>query len=200
MTIFILFSVLTGMIAGYLLQGSAFIHLADSIVSLSLAALLFLIGVELGSKRTYLLEIKKWGWQLLFLPLLAGAGSILGGIIGAYFLNIRWFEGAAIGSGFGWYSLSGVLIADLYSIKLGAVGFLANVFRELLAFLLIPVILNRMGGGPAVALGGAASMDTLLPVIHKSSSGHYTLPAVATGIILSSLVPLLVPFFLSFAI
>lgn len=90
---------------------------------------------------------------------LSVAAAVLAGLLLAMPLK----EAVAVGAGFGWYSLSGVLIAATHSVELGATAFLANVARELMAFLLIPLLVSRVGKLAAIAPGGATTMDSTLP-------------------------------------
>ena len=99
-------------------------------------------------------------------------------------------------SGFGWYSLSSVLIAQAHSPLLGALAFLANVLRELLAIILTPLVARWLGAVPAIAPGGATAMDVLLPVISRAAGREYAPLAFFSGAMLSLAVPLFVNLFL----
>jgi len=97
------------------------------------------------------------------------------------------------GAGVGWYSLSGVLVAKLHSPALGALAFLTNLFRELLAFLLVPLLSARLGVLAAIAPCGATAMDTTLPVIQRVAGPTAAMVAFLTGAVLSAIVPILIP-------
>ena len=136
--------------------------------------------------------LRNAGLRPLLLPLAVVAGSLSFGALTALVLPFAPRETAAVSAGMGWYSLAPSLIAP-YSLKLSAVAFLANILRELLSILLIPVIARRLGYLESIAIAGATAMDTLLPVILKSTNRHATVYAFASGQICSLLVPLLVP-------
>ncbi|MFZ5648571.1 MAG: lysine exporter LysO family protein [Bacillota bacterium] len=102
-------------------------------------------------------------------------------------------EASAVGAGFGWYSLSGVILSQIYSVEAGALAFLTNVMREIIAFVLIPVLAARIGSLAAVAPGGATTMDTTLPLIARSTDADTTVIAFVNGATLSAMVPVLVP-------
>lgn len=106
-------------------------------------------------------------------------------------------ESAAIGAGFGWYSLSGGLLAKIYSVETGALAFLTNVSRELITFVVTPILAAKAGRMAAVAPGGATTMDTTLPLIARVTDPETALVALVNGTVLSSLVPVLVPLFIS---
>ena len=78
-------------------------------------------------------------------------------------------------------------------METGALAFLTNVSRELIAFMLIPVLAAKLGHLVAVSPGGATTMDTTLPLIAKTTDADTTVIAVVNGTILSSMVPFLVP-------
>ena len=73
----------------------------------------------------------------------------------------------AISAGLGWYSLSGVLLTDLISAEIGTIAFLSNILREILTFLLIPVLAKYLNGYTAIAPAGATSSDTSLSILMK---------------------------------
>jgi uncharacterized membrane protein YbjE (DUF340 family) len=104
-------------------------------------------------------------------------------------------EAGAVGAGFGWYTLSAIIIAP-YQAELSVLAFLTNIMREIIAILTIPVIAKRLGYITAIAPSGATAMDTTLPIISKHTSGETAVLAFATGLTLSLMVPVLVPFIL----
>ncbi len=76
---------------------------------------------------------------------------------------------------------------------LGAIGFLTNVIRELLAFVLIPVLAARLDPLTAIAPAGATAMDTTLPLIQRAAGSTTAIIAFVSGTVLSSAVPVLIP-------
>ncbi|WP_297471020.1 lysine exporter LysO family protein [Thermococcus sp.] len=160
-----------------------------------LYVLIFLIGMDLGlSFRKE--ELMKVGRKALLLPFLTLIGSILGGLIASLLLGIEPKWGLAIGAGCGWYSLTGPLIAQ-YSPLYGAVGFLGNLMREILTILIYPIATKRIDPKKAVAMGGATTMDTTLPIITKFGGREVALVAFVHGFVLTALVPFLLPLILT---
>lgn len=107
-----------------------------------------------------------------------------------------------IGSGFGYYSLSSVLIADIKSATLGPQGaaelatiaLLANVIREMIALFGTPVLARWGGRLVPISVAGINSMDVCLPMIVRSSyKGEELIPiAILHGIALEVSVPFLI--------
>jgi uncharacterized membrane protein YbjE (DUF340 family) len=160
--------------------------------------LLFLIGFGLGSDEKILKKIKGHQKTVFIIT----SGTILGTIIGsaASILLIKDFdlkEIIAVGSGFGYYSLSSVLISNMHSDVLGTVALLSNLLREILTLLLAPIIGKLFGKYAIIMSGGATSMDTTLPVVIKFSGKDLSIISIVHGFLLTLLVPILVTLLLS---
>jgi len=84
-------------------------------------------------------------------------------------------------------------VAKLHSPELGALAFLTNLFRELLAFLFVPVLSARLGMLTAIAPCGATAMDTTLPLIQRTAGPTAAVIAFLSGLVLSLVVPILIP-------
>lgn len=161
-----------------------------------LGFLLLVIGIDLGKSGHLFLALRRLGPTVILIPVAIIIGSLVGGIAVSPVGNLTWREGAAVASGFGWYSLSSLIIADIHSPLLGAMAFLANVFREIIALIITPLVARKLGGLAAIAPGGATSMDVLLPAIVRGGGGHYASLAFFSGGILSLAVPIFVRMFL----
>ena len=161
--------------------------------------MLFFVGIDIGKNKEVFNRIKVLGWKILLLPISIATGSIIGAMIISYSINLPLWEAAAVGSGMGWYSFSAVIIDQLHSTQLGAIGFLSNVLREILAILILPLIAKYFQPLYAIAPAGATAMDTVLPLISRYTSPEISILAFITGVVLSTMIPFLVPFFLQFA-
>ncbi len=197
MALLIAFTVLSGIAAGRLFLGPEANAPIEAAVTYLLALLVFAAGIEIGRNKTAFGQLKKFGWKIGAVPLAIVVGTLAGAALAAGILNLPLHEVLAVGAGLGWYSLSGILIAQLYSIELGTTAFLANVFRELLAFLMIPFLARHLGKITAIAPGGATTMDSTLPLITKVTDTHTALIAFISGLVLTTLIPFLIPFLLS---
>ncbi len=194
---------LTALIAGTVLAGlavGAFKLLPSGVVawlatvtSVALGVLLFGIGIEIGYNRRAWRELRHLGLRVLCLPLAVAVGSIAGALGAGWGLGLPLNEASAIGAGFGWYSLSGVLLTQLAGASVGALAFLTNVLRELVAVLTMPFLARYLGRAAAVAAGGATSMDSTLPVVVRAAGDEAALLAFTSGAVLTALVPVLVP-------
>ncbi|MBS9402816.1 lysine exporter LysO family protein [Halomonas sp. TRM85114] len=168
---------------------------ADSLAEWVLYALLALIGCQLRNSGMPLKQILLNRHGLAIAMMLA-ATSLVGGLLAAPLLGLAWNEGLAMAAGFGWYSLSGILIGDQLGPLLGGIAFFNDLARELIAFVLIPLVIHRHAA-LAIGYGGATSMDFTLPVIQQHGGVACVPVAVVSGFILSLLSPPLILLFLS---
>ena len=168
----------------------------SSLVSYLLYGMLFFVGMSLVQKNISfkgLLSDK----AVLLLPLFTIAGSYLGALLTPLVTPYTIKEGLGMVSGFGWYSLSGILISDLGYPILGSVSFLVNLLRESFAFFLIP-LLGRLGRRyfyPAVCTAGATSMDVTLVLLTSHFGTKVIIASIYHGVVMSLVAPLLIPLF-----
>ncbi len=158
-----------------------------------LNALLFFVGMQFAQsgisfKAVFLRP------DTLMIPVATAVGSILGGLVLAPVFRLPAGHAMSLNAGFGWYTLSGVLIANLGNPILGSAAFLANLFRESLAFLTIPLLARTRWPHLAIGAGGATAMDVTLPLIEQCVGPESVPASFASGVLLSLSVPVLVPF------
>ncbi|MEC9492707.1 lysine exporter LysO family protein [Flexistipes sp.] len=168
----------------------------DEITRYMLYLLLLLIGYDIGRDKNTIRKLINADRQAFFIPFGTIAGTLAGGAFAVLFINMSIKDSLAVSAGFGWYSLSAVIIADAKGSDLGSVAFLTNVFREIISIILIPVLAKYVNPYVSIAPGGATTMDTTLPIIEKYAGSSAAFIAFLHGFILSSLVPVLVPVFL----
>jgi len=186
--------VTAGLLAGPHL-GEGLFTTADVLAEWVLYLLLALIGCQLRNSGMPLKQILLNRLGLAIAVTLA-LSSLLAGLVAAPLLALSWNEGLAMAAGFGWYSLSAILIGDQLGPLMGGVAFFNDLTRELLAFILIPLVIHRHTA-LAIGYGGATSMDFTLPVIQQHGGVACVPIAVVSGFILSLLSPPLILFFLS---
>ncbi len=163
----------------------------------ALYGLLFLVGIGVGSSTDTLIILRRVNWKIVLVPVSVILGTLLGaGLVAKLLPGISVREGTAVGAGFGYYSLSSVLISQVHSETLGVVALLANIMREMLTLLLAPLLTRYLGKLAPIAAGGATTMDTTLPIITRFTGSEYAVIAVFSGLVLSILVPFLVVFIL----
>lgn len=188
-----LLAVLAGLLAGRLLLPP--LPWTESVATWALMLLLFLIGIQLKNAGLSLRRLLM-NHQGVGIALTVVVSSLLAGLLLMPFIPLPWHDVLALCSGFGWYSLTGIVIGDALGPAWGGVAFLNDVLREIIALSLIPVVI---GSRPAMAIGygGATAMDFTLPVI-RSSGGLVCVPvAIASGFLLSLLSPVLMALLLS---
>ncbi|WP_101909912.1 lysine exporter LysO family protein [Marasmitruncus massiliensis] len=186
-------SLVLGILCGGLFLSPEMTAGMDTLMSYALMILLVSVGIEVGTNKTVFRKIREYHIKILAIPLGVAVGSISGGILLGIFLGDAPNVSAAISSGFGFYSVSAVILRELGGSRLGTVAFMTNMFRELLSYLLIPLVAKYCGRYAAIAPSGATAMDTTLPAIAKSTDHETALMAVITGVVLTALVPILVP-------
>lgn len=199
MTKGIIISVIVGILSGYLWVPDWFIAKTGDLLVVGLCILLFFIGIDLGKEGTVISNIKKVGIRLIVFPVAIIIGTFAGSLVASIFLPINWLDSLMVGSGFGWYTLAPVILSQ-YSNEVAAISFMHNVFRELFGIILIPIVAKKIGYVECISLPGAAAMDVCLPVVEAATKGDIVVYSFVSGVVLSLLVPVLVPLFMNLAI
>lgn len=195
MTLSIILSIVIGIIAGMTVLPASIMPSMDMFTTIALNILILFVGIDIGMNKHIFKDVKKHGLLLLIIPISIIIGSATGGILAGWFFKMENNVSLAIGAGYGWYSLSGIMLAKLHSPEVGAIAFLTNVFREIFAVLSIPFIAKYMNEYTTIGPAGATSMDTLLPVISRYTNPEIAVIGFFNGVVLSALVPILVRFF-----
>ncbi len=182
-------------VAGFLtgLTQLAFLRHASTASEYALIFLLFLVGVQLRGSGMTLRQIllNRRGMLVSVVVLLS---ALLGGAIAAALLGLPLKAGLALASGFGWYSLSGILITEAFGPVIGSAAFFNDLVRELTAIMLIPALIARHRSS-ALGLCGATAMDFTLPVLQRAGGNEIVPAAIVHGFVMSLLAPLLIAFF-----
>lgn len=173
--------------------------LIDSDISYyALCALMFCVGIGIGSDSEMLSSFKKVNPRLMMLPIMTIVGTLAGTAAAALLLPHRHlFDCMAIGSGFGYYSLSSIFITEYKGAELGTMALLANIMREILTLLCAPLLVRWFGKLAPITLGGATTMDTTLPIITRASGQDFVIVSIFHGFCVDFSVPFLVTFFCS---
>lgn len=169
----------------------------DNAMEWCLSLLLFFIGIQLRNCGLTLgqILINKLGMTIAAVMIIT---SWLAGLVAALVLDIPVYKALAMASGFGWYSLAGILMGDAFGPVYGGASFLIELMRELVSLVMIPMLIGRK---PCTTIGyaGATSMDFTLPLIQTTGGVRCVPVAIVSGFILSVLVPVLMLFFVSLA-
>ncbi|MBI6529922.1 lysine exporter LysO family protein [Proteus vulgaris] len=177
------------------LTGWSIFHYASHASQGALIFLLWLVGLQLrnsGMSPKQIL-INRRGTTV---AIVMGVSALAGGALAAYLLGLPMKMGLAIASGYGWYSLSGIVLTDAFGPVIGSTAFFNDLMRELAAIMLIPIIVNRYRN-TALGICGSTSMDFTLPVLQRSGGVAIVPAAIVHGFVLSLITPILMAFFTS---
>ena len=184
-------AVIVGILLGYFTK--SYINFDISLlIQFGLYLLLFFIGIDIGKNDNILNYLKKLNKKVLFLPFITVISSLAGGAVASILLSLSIGEAVAISAGMGWYSFSAIELSKV-SVELGGIAFLSNIFRELLAIFLIPVIAKKIGSFESVSVAGATAMDSVLPIINRSNPAEISIISFYSGLVISIIVPILIP-------
>lgn len=160
--------------------------------------LMFVVGISIGGDKEVLSVLRKTNWKIILIPLTVVIGSLGATAIYAFVTSsISVKEAMAVGAGFGYYSLSSIMISEIHSETLGTIALIANIVRELITLLFAPILVIVFGKLAPVVSGGATAMDSTLPIIIRSSGKEYGILAIFSGIVLTILVPFIISLILA---
>ena len=189
--IFVCFS--AGCVLGYLGAGA---HIPEQSSYYTLCLLLACVGFNIGQNEALRHSLKHIKKGHILMPLITIVGTWLGALITALLFSDRSLaDWLAVSSGFGYYSLSSILITEARGIELGTVALMYNVMRELTTLLFAPLLLKAFGPLAPISIGGATTADTTLPTLSRISGTQYVPIAIFHGLIVDLSVPFLVPLF-----
>lgn len=162
----------------------------------ALCALMFSVGLSVGNDPQTLKNFRSLNPRLVFLPIMTILGTLAGSAAVSLILTHRSITDClAVGSGFGYYSLSSIFITEYKGAELGTIALLANIFREMMALLGAPLIRKYFGKLAPISAAGVNSMDVLLPSITQYSGKDVIPIAIFHGILIDMSVPVFVSFF-----
>lgn len=164
----------------------------------ALGGLMFCVGIGIGSDPKTLLSFRQLNPRFALLPVMTILGTLTGCAFASFFLNgCTITEACAIGSGFGYYSLSSIIITEYKGAELGTIALMSNIIREITALLFAPLLAKWFGPLAPISVGGATTMDTTLPVITRASGREYVVISIFHGCLTDFSVPFLVTLFCS---
>ena len=188
----------TGIVPGQLCNGEFSMYV--------LYALMAQVGMSIGCDRRLKEMLTSLSPKLFLLP----AGTIVGTLMAVAAVNpvigkMHLADCMAVGAGFGYYSLSSVLITQIkepqmgavLAAQLGTIALMANIMREIITLLFAPAIRKVFGRLAPISTGGATSMDSTLPVITAACGKEMAFVSIFHGVLVDFSVPFLVTFFAS---
>ena len=160
------------------------------------AFLLLMIGI-IGADLAQIRLSRQWvSPAMLALPGLVVVGSMLGGALVAWLADVPLKAGLALSSGYGWFSLSSVMVAEALGKAYGTMALSIDLLRELLAFVVL-YALGRWWPLVGLAAAGATAMDSSLPIIKQVCSPSVIPMAMVSGFLLTLLAPFMMSLFLA---
>ncbi len=175
------------------------IDLSDSNISFyALCALMLTVGISIGKDTKTLKSFRSLNPRLVLLPIATIIGTLLGVAFVSILLSHRSLTDClAVGSGFGYYSLSSIFITQYKGADLGTVALLSNIIREIITLIFAPLMVKYFGNLAPISAGGATTMDTTLPIITQYSGRNFVIVSVFHGFVVDISVPFLVVLFCS---
>ncbi|MCO8113607.1 lysine exporter LysO family protein [Acinetobacter lwoffii] len=179
------------------LAGGYFLHAGLSLFDLSLQistwhlllVFMFMIGLDLA----YSPLDRSWlNFKILLVPIGCIFGSLFAVMLYSFWnTDISLKDLIMLSQGYGFYSMSGVVVTELRNAELGSIALMNDLFREIFAILLMYCMGWRYPRS-AISAAGATAMDVTLPMV-KQACGHDFIPhAMVSGFILSLLAPVMV--------
>ena len=173
--------------------------LSNDLSFYALCGLMFSVGLSIGHDPQTIQNFRSLNPRLMLLPV----GTILGtltavALVSFLFSHRTMTECMAVGSGFGYYSLSSIFITEYKGAELGTVALLSNIAREIITLLCAPLLVRWFGNLAPISSGGATTMDTTLPIITQGAGQKFVIVSIFHGFVVDFSVPFLVTFFCSF--
>lgn len=173
-------------------------HVGSRVSFYALCSLMTCVGISVGNDPQTLKNFRSLNPRLVFLPVMTILGTLAGTAVVSLLLTHRSLTDClAIGSGFGYYSLSSIFITEYRGAELGTIALLANISRELLTLLAAPLLARWFSPLAPISAGGATTMDTTLPVITRVSGQEFVVVSIFHGFVTDFSVPFLVTLFCS---
>jgi len=164
----------------------------------ALCGLMFSVGLSIGHDPQTVQNFRTLNPRLMWLPVCTILGTLsAAALISLLFSHRTLPECMAVGSGFGYYSLSSIFITEYKGAELGTVALLSNIAREIMTLLCAPLMVRWFGNLAPISSGGATTMDTTLPIITQCAGQRFVIVSIFHGFVVDFSVPFLVTFFCS---
>ena len=106
-------------------------HVGSRVSFYALCGLMTCVGISVGNDPQTLKNFRSLNPRLVFLPVMTILGTLAGTAVVSLLLTHRSLTDClAIGSGFGYYSLSSIFITEYRGAELGTIALLPNICRE----------------------------------------------------------------------
>lgn len=154
-----------------------------------LLVFMFLIGLDLA----YSPIDRSWlNWRILLVPFGCIIGSLIGALVSALIIsNISLKDLIMLSQGYGFYSMTGIVVTELKNSQLGSIALMNDLFREIIAIIFMYSIGWRYPRS-AISSAAATAMDVTLPMVKQACGNEFIPHAMVSGFILSVLAPIAV--------
>ena len=169
--------------------------------------LMFLVGFNLGKDEQTLKLIKKQPLSTLFLPFATMIGTFVGALAAYCAIQVLWklsvtpdlslLDTLSVSAGFGYYSLSSILINEVRGAELGTIALASNILRELITIAFAPVMVKWFKNFAPISSGGATTADKTLPIIQRYAGNQYVPLSILHGAVVDFSVPVYLTLFFS---
>ncbi len=150
--------------------------------------LVVLVGVDLAGLKLG----SAWrSSEVMLLPVLVIIGSMAGGVLAAVLTGEGLWTSLALSSGFGWVTLSSILVSSQLGSHYGALAMLTDLFRELMAISML-YLLGARFSREAIGICGATALDATLPLIRQRCGTGCVSLALISGFVLTLASPVLI--------
>ncbi|WP_445115848.1 lysine exporter LysO family protein [Acinetobacter sp. WZC-1] len=166
---------------------------AGYVLHISTWKLLLIYMLLIGLDLAYSPLDRSWlNWRILLVPFGCMLGSVIGAVIASLLISqISLKDLIMLSQGYGFYSMSGIVVTELKNAQLGSVALMNDLFREIIAILLMYSIGWRYPRS-AISTAAATAMDVSLPMVKQACGNEFIPHAMVSGFVLSIVAPIAV--------
>ena len=175
------------------------VHYFNLNLSISTWNLLLIFMLFIGLDLAYSPLDRSWlNWKIMLVPLGCIIGSLAGALLSSFIIkDINLKDLIMLSQGYGFYSMSGIVVTELKNAELGSIALMNDLFREIIAILLMYSIGWRYPRS-AISAAAATAMDVTLPMVKQACGNNFIPHAMVSGFILSILAPIAISILAAF--
>lgn len=175
------------------------VHYFSLNLSISTWNLLLIFMLFIGLDLAYSPLDRSWlNWKIMLVPLGCIIGSLAGALLSSFIIkDINLKDLIMLSQGYGFYSMSGIVVTELKNAELGSIALMNDLFREIIAILLMYSIGWRYPRS-AISAAAATAMDVTLPMVKQACGNDFIPHAMVSGFILSILAPIAISILAAF--
>lgn len=175
------------------------VHYFNLNLSISTWNLLLIFMLFIGLDLAYSPLDRSWlNWKIMLVPLGCIIGSLAGALLSSFIIkDVNLKDLIMLSQGYGFYSMSGIVVTELKNAELGSIALMNDLFREIIAILLMYSIGWRYPRS-AISAAAATAMDVTLPMVKQACGNDFIPHAMVSGFILSILAPIAISILAAF--